>query len=312
MKNSSEAKFFPNSNHTRLLALNQAKMLNDALATNDVLTTRTKARLNAIQPLYEASHNEFNNKKAEYSLLVTQKEKRKEETAMLCAHFLQVFNFCVKRGEYERSYRPLYGMRIEHEQLPPLKREWEIDQAAATIIKGEETRVAQGGVPMSNPSAAQVEAKYTLYKSLMGQASNAHSALMLAQKAVKGLNKEATGVIKKVWDEVETFYDERSRENMRKNAREWGVIYARKGNLLRVNGVVTDSATGLPLAGVKVQFANGRNKVITNPEGKFIIGTTLMHEQPLTATLKGYETGEVMVTLSDKMVACSVEMVKSL
>lgn len=307
-KNSSEAKFFPKSSYTRNVALMMAKLKRDQAMNSDILMPRTRDRLDAIQPLFRAGLREINNKKAELATLMSQKEKLKAQTLMFCAHYHQVFNFCIKRGEYQPAMRGYFGLPIENDVLPSMKREWEIVQAAESIVKGEQLLVAAGGTPMSRPSAAEVQVKYLAYKDLISRGSNAKDALDNAQEALQKLNKETDAVIKKVWSEVQSFYNELPREGMREHGRAWGVVYARKGILLTVNGTVTDAATGLPLAGAKLQFANGRNKVTTNSEGKFSIGTTLMHEQPLTAKLKDYETAETIVHLTDKTVVCNLTM----
>lgn len=308
MKNSSEAKFYPNSNHTRLLALNHAKALNDILLVNNPLSQRTKDRLNAIQLLYSEAHKQLLWKKADYFKLMTGKEKLKTETAMYCAHFIMVFDLCVRRGEYSIAQRVYYGLPETGDALPDLKRQSDITTVAKNIISGEASRVAAGGVPMSRPSAAEVEDKYKQYQQLINDGSNAKEALIAAQQVIKGLKKEANGVIKKVWSEVQTFYDELPRESMREHGRHWGITYARKGNTVTVSGTVTDAATGLPLAGVTIQFLKGRNKVTTNSEGKFSISTTLMHEQIIVAQLTAYETTETKLSLNKKTVGCDIKM----
>lgn len=308
---SAEAKFYPKSNYTRSLALEAAFMANTSFALQNVLTQRTKDRLLAIKPLHESKMHEMVVRKAESSRLMAQKETMRKKTAMFCSHFYQVLNLCIKRGEYNPAVRSLYNLPVNSDTLPPLKTEWNIANAAEQLLTGEQQRVAQGGVPMSRPSAAEVQAHFTVYQNLISTGSNAKDALDLAQEAVQQLNKEVNGVIKKVWDEVETFYNEQQRESMREHARRWGVVYARKGGLKKITGTVTDSVTGLPVTGVKLQLATGRNKTVTGADGRFTLSTSLMHGQVLTAKLKGYDTTEIKTELyEDKDTVCNLVMVK--
>ncbi len=308
---SAEKKFYPNSNYTRSLALEAAFMANAGFTLNNPLTQRTKDRLQAVKPLHDSKMQEMANKKAICAGLMAQKETMRKKTAMFCSHFYQVLNLCIKRGEYSPAVRSFYNLPVDSDALPPLKTQWNVASAAEQLLTGEQQRVAQGGVPMSRPSAAEVEAVFTVYRNLISTGSNAKDALDLAQEAVQKLNKEVNGVIKKVWAEVETFYNEQQRESMREHARRWGVVYARKGNSKKITGTVTDSVTGAPVAGVKLQLATGRNKTVTGADGRFVLSTTLMHTQILTAKLKGYDTTEIKAELyEDKDTVCNLVMVK--
>ena len=248
-----------------------AFMENSNVISNNPLTQRTKDRLNAIKPLYDSKIKDMTAKKGASVTLMAEKEKLRIKTAMYCSHFLQVLNLCIKRGEYNPSVRALYNIPVENDRLPALQVERSICSVAKNIIKGEQIRIAAGGVPMDRPSAAEVEAIYTVYQNLINTGSNAKDALDNAQEEVQRHNKEANGVIKKVWREVEVFYNEQSRESMRNHARRWGVVYDRKGYKKKVTGIVTDTATGLPLEGVQLKLASGRKKVTTSIDGKFTL-----------------------------------------
>ena len=308
---SAEQKFYPNTDNGRSTALSLAKQANDNVGANSPLTQRTKDRLNAIQPLFETRISERTTKEGELALLLADKEKAKEKTAMFCSHFVQVMNLCIKRGEYEAAIRAFYLLPVDSEQVYALKTEPEIQMSGMHLLQGEADRVAHGGVPMSRPSAAEVKVHHDLYVQLINSGSNAKTALRLAQKAVNELNHEADKVIRKVWAEVETFYNELPRAGQREHARRWGVVYGRKGHLKKITGTVTDSATGLPLTGVTIKLANGRNKKTTGSNGAFTITTTLMHGQTLLATLNNYEPYKTTIVLQEGSGSvCEVKMVR--
>jgi hypothetical protein len=109
-------------------------------------------------------------------------------------------------------------------------------------------------------------------------------------------HSEAREVVIEVWREVEFYYRRGTRERMRKHAREWGVIYARKGGEKRVSGTITD-AQGKPVPGAKVKFENGNNKTLSDAQGKYKLITNLLHEQTLVVSHPSYEQAEVIVDL---------------
>lgn len=308
---SSEAKFYPRSNESRYMALYMAHMINAATSLNNPLTQRTRDRLNLIFPEYKNKMAERAIKKAEAAGLVAEKEKLREKLSMYCSHFLQVFNMCVKRGEYKAAERSYYGMDVSSEKLPPLLLQNDVWTAAQQLIKGEQMRIAAGGTPMVCPSADEVEAVFNAFKPVAANCSNAKDAYDNAQEAVQKLNKEANGVIKKVWREVEIYYNEQPRPSMREHARRWGVEYARKGYKKKVTGIITDSETGLPLERVQLKLSHGRKKIITAIDGKFMLTTSLMDEQKLTATHNDYKPVETEITLyENRDTVCNIGMVR--
>lgn len=308
---SSEAKFYPRSNESRYMALYMAHMINAATSLNNPLTQRTRDRLNLIFPEYKNKMAERAIKKAEAAGLVAEKEKLREKLSMYCSHFLQVFNMCVKRGEYKAAERSYYGMDVSSEKLPPLLLQNDVWTAAQQLIKGEQMRIAAGGTPMVCPSADEVEAVFNAFKPAVNNCSNAKDAYDNAQEAVQKLNKEANGVIKKVWNEVEVFYSEQARPSMREHARRWGVVYGRKGYKKKVTGIVVDNISGLPLEGVSLKISTGRKTIKTGIDGKFTISTSLMDEQKLYATHPDYVAYETEIMLyENRNTECRVEMRK--
>ncbi len=308
---SAEAKFYPKSNFDRQKALMTAFTQNANPGLNNPLTQRTKDRLLAIYPEYNIKMAQMGAKKAQSVGLMAEKEKMREKVALYCSHFIQVFNMCVKRGEYPAGHRAFYQLDVENDKVPALQLERQVTTVARNIITGEQARIAQGGSPMSRPSADEIEDIFVIYKNLISTGSNAKDALDNAQEDIQRLNKEANGVIKKVWREAEVFYSEQKRESMREHARRWGVHYARKGYKKKVMGTVTDSETGMPLEHVQLKLADGRKKVITAIDGKFVLTTSLMDEQKLTATLQGYTSVEPEITLHENRdTVCNIRMVK--
>ncbi len=164
---------------------------------------------------------------------------------------------------------------------------------------------------MSRPSADEIEDILVVYKNLISTGSHAKDDLDKAQEDVQRLNKEANVVIKKVWREVEIFYNEQPRPSMREHARRWGVEYARKGSKKKVTGTVTDHETGVPLERVQLKLSEGRKKAMTSIDGKFMLTTSLMEEQKLTATLAGYASVETEISLyENRDTVCNIRMVK--
>ena len=225
----------PRGNDTRKTAITAAKAkLDNPGPIGSVLTAGTTNRLNTMHATYLPAMTLINEREAEAQTATVAKNPFLHTLKLFCKSFIGVFNFGVERGKYPANHRPYYGIDGNNSNLPDLSREEEITSLATSIITGDPLRVAAGGANMANPSAAEVGAKNTALLPLLAASSNAKDALDIAQEAVERMNVEADKVIKKVWDEVETFFNEETPESKRANAREWGVVY------------VSDTDTPLP------------------------------------------------------------------
>lgn len=306
---SAETRLYPRTTYTRKAALDTAKQKNDSLTGESPLTPKTIERLNAICALLDERTIELRAATGNWAMQAEVKAKAKNKTVMLCSHFIQVFDLGVKRGVFGLTDRVYFGLHENSTKLPRMIQDMEILMVAENLIRGDAKRVENGGAPVSCPTIAEVQAVYSEFKTAYLNMSNHHSRLSIKQKAVNELTKEVRGVLRKVWDEIETFYDDLPREGMRSHGRRWGIVYIQKGGEKFVEGTVTHAQTGLPLAGVSIKLLNGRNKVATNAQGKFKINTTLMHTQPLLAKLPGYTDVETMIELQEgKTCACNLVM----
>ncbi len=233
----------PASNLKRRLALSDAatKLANPG-PNGIIITGPTQSRLNIIHPQYVGASNAVNQKKA-YSIAATaQKNEKLSVLKLLVKHFVGVFNYGIERGKYAAAERAFFGIDENDSNLPDLSTEAAVKTLAEQITDNDAARVATGGQAMANPSTAEVLAALTAYNTEAASASAIYETYDIVQEALNALNTEADGVIKKVWDEVETFYNEETVESMRANAREWGVQYISVGETSTITLTVVDSA----------------------------------------------------------------------
>ena len=69
---------------------------------------------------------------------------------------------------------------------------------------------------------------------------------------------EADAVVEKVWDEVETFYNEETPASIRRKAREWGIIYV-SDIQLTFNIHAKDSVSNNPIEAVVCELTETGN-----------------------------------------------------
>ena len=278
------ARKLPDSTPTRRAALKtaKAKRTSSPLAT-DVLRATTITALDTKQPVFE-------NKCAALDVAIVNatkanalKDETKAELQLYSAHFIMVFNLMVRRGKADPQDRAYYGLDVSSDALPPMDTEADLRQVAENIVTGEANRVAAGGTAMSNPTAAEVGTLLTTWLPLLADASEKGDLLDAAREEISSHTQELDLLILRIWDEVESYYNNETMESKRANAREWGVVYVSTGKTTEIALTVLD-AEGKPAVGLAVKLTEGRITGTTNAEGLVEITTNLYGELTVEIT----------------------------
>ena len=234
----------PRSSDSRYNALSAAKQKKDSTApANLPITAATATRLENIHTQFGAARNNLSIKQAESVLATSQKTTLLNSLALKGSHYLQVFNMHVAEGIFPAAYRAYYKIDTNSAAVPPLKTEAEIVAIAQNIVDGEPNMIAAGGSAIPFPTKATIQTLLTAVLTKQNDQSTKKEATDTAEEALYALNTEADAVIKKVWDEVETFWNEEPTESMRRKTREWGVVYISDDKLATITAIVKDKNT---------------------------------------------------------------------
>jgi hypothetical protein len=287
----------PNSNRTRKIALNKAAAkLSNPGPHGVILTTPTVNRLTSINGSYNASTQAINQRKGALKTTTSDKNVVLQTLRLLVRHFIGVFNFGVERGKYNADHRIYYGIPASDGKMPDVSTEDETLEVSGNIIEGDPVRIAAGGAPMANPDVGEVsDARVALQANIL-DVSNAKDMLDIEQETLSSYNPEADGVLKKVWDEVETFYNEEEPASMRANARQWGVVYVSDTRITisgRVMHVVDDIAPPMPLAGATITLVETEEEATSNAEGLFELKTGITGTATIEVSAEGYVTESI-------------------
>lgn len=302
----------PRSSESRFNALTAAKLKKDSAAGSLPITAATAARLDTIVTLFGTGRNFVSVKRAESVLSTSQKDVLVENMAMLDSHYLQVLNMHIAQGIFPAAYRAYYKLDTNNTSLPPLKTESDINAVAQAIIDGEPNMVAAGGIAIPFPAKAKMQAALTALLAKQNEQSNKKDITDKAEEDLAKLNTEADAVIKKVWDEVETFWNEEPIESMRKKAREWGLVYVSDEKPALLSGIVKDKDTAAPVEGATLTIISSDEATVTDATGAFTLKTGTDEAQVLRIEKAGYITKDMNLTivLGVDMVIGDVELEK--
>jgi len=294
----------PRTKISRHEALNAAKLKSDALGGSPTqLTAATLTRLNAMQPQYDAAMQEVNVKRALLANKVIEKNGYKDTLSTLVRRFIRTFNNGVAIGDFPAGDRGFYGLPTGKEDVPDINSEADLITWANKLIAGDADRTDPGGnngAPMALPTIAQVTNGHNDFMAAYNEVSLRKEALDTAQEAVDALNEEADGTILKVWDEVETFYNEEEKESQRANAREWGVVYVLQGvKTTTVNLTVKEAGTETPIDGATGTSDEPDLEIITDENGFGTGSTKYVGEADMEVSAPGYTPVTIAVTFTE-------------
>ena len=289
----------PNSDVTRKIALDAGKTKKDNTAPGDVvITANTITRLDTTQPLFEQKMQERGNALQAQSDATALKNAAQGKAKMFISHYIQTFNNGADREVFPTSHRAFYQLDVNSNSVPQMDTEAEVTLWGDRLVDGDAERTTAGGAAMSMPAIADVTTEFDLFKTLNAEQSTAKDAYDNAQEAVSDMRPEVDSLILRMWNEVETAFDDEPIESKRRKAREWGVVYV-STQKATITGLVTDSASGNPLQNVNVALEESEEIVQTDEEGRYTLKTSYTGEGTLEFALDGYTTQTFPVTIEE-------------
>lgn len=146
-------------------------------------------------------------------------------SVMYISHFIQALNNAIARGIFPASVRAYYHLDVNDSRVPPIKSEAELVQWNRNIKEGEAARVADGGMPVPWPTAAEVDARYRAYFGHSQAQSGFKETYIKEHGDVTALILEAKALVKDIWDDVENTFRHDEPGLLRTKAEEWGLVY---------------------------------------------------------------------------------------
>lgn len=283
-------------------AIQKAKQKKDnPPAYGNILTAPTTTRLDAIFTSFSAARNVLAVKKALSALATTAKNSSLARLTMMNSHYIQVLNMKIARNDFPAAYRSFYNIPASSSAVPSQVSEAAVAQLANNIITGEPAMIAAGGVAIPFPTLAEVTSALNTFNHAEAEQSNKMEDTDAAEEALDALIPEASGVVRKIWDEVETYFNEETIESKRANAREWGVVYVSDSAVATVTGRVVQIAGGVttPVNGATVLIIETEESVTTAADGLFSITSDGLGEVTVHFTAAGFADKDVVITLTE-------------
>ncbi len=253
------------------------------------LRPTTKTRLIALNNNWKEAQRNRIKAMALKTMATAQVVTTKADAELYIRHFIMVYNLGVDRTIYTKPQRIFFHLDKDSDKLPDVGSTENIILWGKRIVNGDAKRVAAGGAPMANPSAAEVDEKLRAFINASNNQSLKTSVWKDTLQVLVRLRKEAKVVIKKIWDETETFYSELPPPAMRDKGRLWGIVY-KSDTEMTINLLVINNVTNLPIQGAVISFAQSGTTHITNQFGNSQFKTTVADVATLTTIKAGFKS----------------------
>ncbi len=224
----------PNTDSARIKALKTAIDKCSDTDFNDVVVTmktlyRAKSVVGKFERMYKTYQQTFETQiKANKSF-----QQQIKNARMYLSHFVQVLNLSVIRNEIKPSNLILYGLEESEMLVPDISTSEMLLEWGHKIIAGEESRIAEGGVPIYNPTIAKVKVMFSIFKDGYQIQQIHQKATTRTQMEVVAFRAEVDEIILDLWDQVEGANNDLPSKKKINENKEYGVVYYyRKGETI--------------------------------------------------------------------------------
>lgn len=227
----------PNTDKARLRALHAACEQSKKNDTKDLaFSFSAKLKIECFLPKFELA---IKNQRAAKTQQVISSKKYTcltKKARLYISHFIQVYNFCIARGEIKKDTRELYGLDIDCKSVPQLTSEADLIEWGEKIINGEQERIRNGGTAIYSPSIALVRVNYDKFRQAYYSQKQLQTNTSRLNDEVANLRDEADLIIVELWNQIEDYFSDKHLEHEKREACEaYGIKYVfRKGELERI------------------------------------------------------------------------------
>lgn len=148
-----------------------------------------------------------------------------KKARLYVSHFIQVLSMSIVRGEIARSKRPYYGLPENEDTVPNLFSESSVLEWGSNVMRGEQRRQAEGGVPIYNPTMGRVSVVFELFKEMYDRQQMLQKRTSEALSNISDMRFEADEIIFEAWSEIEKSFSAFEGKARIEKCSKYGVIY---------------------------------------------------------------------------------------
>ena len=144
---------------------------------------------------------------------------------MYISHFIQVLNMTIQRGELRKDIKEGYGLDPESTKMPTLKSDHDVAEWGEKIIRGEEQRIAHGGVPIYNPNIAKVKVHFSIFADHYYNMNTLRQNIAKYLQELTDMRPLVDDLLQDMWNQVENSYTDLPLSARLDKCQQYGIVY---------------------------------------------------------------------------------------
>jgi len=207
----------PNTDAARIRAINTALYVIETMDDKDVpFNFAIQQKLSFFKPKFELAVSNYKHSKAKQIESSKQYLKKEKKARLYVSHFIQALNMCIAREEIKADCRTFFGIDINDKSTPDIQTASKLLEWGNKVIDGESKRIQNGGNPIYTPSFANVKTNFSIFKNEYFSQKQFQKNTLRFTQAVAELRSEADALIKCLWNEIEEFYSNIEKDELRR------------------------------------------------------------------------------------------------
>lgn len=214
----------PNTDNARIRALKTAIEKSNTLFGEGVITLDLR-KLEVMLRNFENSQVRY---RQSLDMQVSSNHKFQKlikNARLYISHFIQVLNFCIIRGEIKKELKQLYNIDPDNFTVPDLTSNDALLYWGDNVVKGEQARLSQGGVPIYNPTIARVNVAFSQFKDAYFTQKTHQNSTVRQLDMLSEQRKEVDEVLTILWNQIESSFSSLPAKERLERCKEYGVVY---------------------------------------------------------------------------------------
>lgn len=198
----------PKTDNARIVSLRKIVAMESWSINELPISARLLQQAKAYLPAFDTLVQQYN---MTYESRVASNKKYQviiRNARMYVSHFIQVLNMAIMRGELKKEVKEYYQLIPEDYTIPDISTEEGIAEWGRNIIEGEQQRVANGGLPLSYPTAAKVKVYYDIFMDSYQSQQTHRQSTSRNHDRVFQMREQIDELLLRIWDAIEAYYAE--------------------------------------------------------------------------------------------------------
>ena len=214
----------PNTDNARIKALKTAIERHNSIFGQGVITLEVY-KLEQMLRNFEGAYVRYKISLDTQAAANRKFQKLIKNARLYISHFTQVLNFCVIRGEIRKEAKQLYGIEPNNFTVPDLLSNDSLLYWGENVIKGEQTRINQGGAPIYNPAIARVNVAFSQFKDAYFAQKTYQNTTARELENLSVQREDIDRTLTVVWNQVEAAFANLPAKERLERCKEYGVVY---------------------------------------------------------------------------------------